>query len=143
MNSKARSSLETCSGSPVLELETIGYEYDDLGTVTVVIKHDYYSSDNNHGRILLNSFLNALKDNHGKKYRLIIMDTGVRLLAKSSSGHGLLEVLIRSASECLVCSDSCFACGIDIDDSLSGLLTVSADEIALEIINAANVLYIE
>ena len=66
MNNKQKNSLEFTE--PVIEqysdnvvLEVMQQKIsDDVAAKYVLIKHDYYSSDSDHGRDLLRSFFNVL-----------------------------------------------------------------------------------
>ncbi len=86
---------------------------EDAGrSETVLIKHDYYSSDSDHGRSLLRAMLNALEGNAGI-IGILIVDSGVKLL----SGDNDCSSLIRSLADQLelaplVCSESLREYGI-------------------------------
>ena len=64
MNNQEKSKLDIVSGdsvvieqSPVIEVEPEKLEIFQNSGLTVLIKHDYYSSDSAHGRELLGAFL--------------------------------------------------------------------------------------
>lgn len=70
--------------------------------LSVLIKHDYYSADNENGRELLRSFLDGLSIASDRIYLLIITDSAVRLLETSEK----LISLVESVNTAFICSDS-------------------------------------
>jgi len=62
----------------------------------VLVKHDYYSSDNEHGRIILDSLLDGLKNDSSKISSLIIIDSAVKLLSETEISYLLLQALTLS-----------------------------------------------
>jgi len=70
--------------------------------LNVLIKHDYYSSDSDNGRRLLNSLLDGLIMAGDRLFQLIITDCAVKLLEESDK----LNELIQLANTTLICSDS-------------------------------------
>ncbi len=85
-----------------LELMT-DYTVDDTKkTISVLIKHDYYSSDNDNGRSILEKILNGLLLTSDSINRLIITDTAVKLLESSE----ILNSLLSAVRISLICKDS-------------------------------------
>ena len=76
---------------------------EDDSQITVLIKHDYYSSDNEHGRTLLDSFLKTFKTEQFSLGSVILIDSGVKL-----AGSGLLSDVIEScsANTVYICTES-------------------------------------
>ena len=70
--------------------------------LSILIKHDYYSSDNENGKAMLDSFLEGLKLASDRIFLLIIVDSAVKLLESSDK----LITLIDSSNTTLICSDS-------------------------------------
>ena len=93
-----------------LEVEpSFALDESDQG-IHILIKHDYYSSDNDNGRMLLDKFLQSLLLISDRISCLILVDTAVRLI---NSSDGLNE-LISAVTLTLVCSDSAGYYGIDL-----------------------------
>ena len=53
---------------------------ESANSLTVLIKHDYYSSDNDNGRALLDSFLDGLTLSADRIHMIIMTDSAVRLI---------------------------------------------------------------
>jgi len=107
------------------------YELDqDSGSsrLTVLIKHDYYSSDNEHGRTLLRSFLSSLISGDFIIDTIILIDSGVRLADKANDLNNDLIKFINTtgAGSVYICTESKEYYGVipDIDhiDSASSEL---------------------
>lgn len=78
-------------------------EIEDKSTfINVLIKHDYYSTDNDNGRLLLDSFLDGLILISDKISNIIVVDSAVKLLDTSDK----LNTLITLADNTFICSDS-------------------------------------
>ncbi|MBR6879850.1 MAG: hypothetical protein IKN14_02060 [Clostridiales bacterium] len=108
---------------------------------TVIIKHDYYSSDSDHGRDLLHSFIRALSQT--KISALILIDSGVRLL--SSDDEDTVFFLRRSCEYRIVtaCSSSISEYGIDLTDDYKDIFLLDNDEIAETILSSRDAVIIE
>ena len=59
MNSKNLNNTVTATE---FELDTSIIESIEKGYITVLFKHDYYSSDSDHGRSLLKGFMKVIKE---------------------------------------------------------------------------------
>ncbi len=108
---------------------------------TVIIKHDYYSSDSDHGRDLLHSFIRALSQT--KISALILIDSGVRLL--SSDDEDTVFFLRRACEYRIVtaCSSSISEYGIDLTDDYKDIFLLDNDEIAETILSSRDAVIIE
>lgn len=126
-------------------LETSLELYPDLildgedGSATVIIKHDYYSSDNDHGRELLLSFINSMLDDSGKMYRFIFVDSSVKLFSTEIGFSLKMTQMSSRGSAVLICSESLDYYAIDKDD-LDFAEIVSKETIALEILNSSHII---
>ncbi len=107
------------------------------GSVTVLIKHDYYSSDTTHGRDLLLSILNVMFDETNRMYRFIFVDSSVKLFLSDDTLVHKLSTISSQGNSVLICSDSLEYFCID-SDSLGFAEIVSRDIIAFEIVNSNN-----
>ena len=99
MNNWEKSSLEL---TPAPEMTII----DENGTITVLIKHDYYSSDSDHGRELLRSFLINLCESSFKSIIVYLVDEGTQLLDDSNILYNDFNRLIDRADMIIVDKDS-------------------------------------
>ena len=91
MNNWEKSNLELTPAPEMTMLE-------EGGTVTVLIKHDYYSSDSDHGRILLGSFLDSLAERGSDLAKVILIDSAVNLLNDVSFAQKIEKLF--SLSKC-------------------------------------------
>ena len=106
------------------EYEPSAIELGNEGKITVLIKHDYYSSDSAHGRSLLHACLASLLRNNHAIRTLILVDSGVKLLDKSNEESELIEKLAEISSESYYCTASAeeyLAGDFDIISNLSGI----------------------
>ena len=134
MNNREKNSLEL---TPAPEMTLI----DEGGNLTVLIKHDYYSSDTEQGRLLLGSFIDALADCGDTLLKVILVDSSVTLLFDPYFSSRI-EKLFSIARYSYVCEESLSA--YDIDYSTHGnILVCSASDIALQIIQAGHLLILE
>ena len=98
---------------------------ESANSLTVLIKHDYYSSDNDNGRALLDSFLEGLTLSADRIHLIILTDSAVRLLETS----GKLQSLIPLVNKTFVCAGSAAFYGISVPDFGDKLSSVSMGEI--------------
>ena len=109
---------------------------DDTGSnMTVIIKHNYYSSDNDHGRDLLSSFLDVIIDEYKKISRIILIDSGVLLFDDNDKLYRYSQKFIELGIQLILCRESLSFYNVETDRS-TGLLILSSHEIALEIMNS-------
>ncbi len=83
--------------------------------LSVLIRHDYYSTDNENGRALLDSMLDGLIMASDRVYLLIITDSAVKLLDSSAK---LLNLMAQS-NLTLICGDSAEFYGVNIPEDLN------------------------
>lgn len=94
-------------------LDTIDIEDSDKG-LTLLIKHDYYSSDTNHGKELLTNLLEVLSQESIKIQTVYFIDSGVKLLSEISISNLLFPILDK-ASSTIICADSLDEFSIELD----------------------------
>ncbi len=97
--------FETFSDNTVLD-ELQEKIVEDNSVKYVLIKHDYYSSDSDHGRELLRSFLINLCDSSFKSIIVYLVDEGTQLLDESNPLYNDFKRLIERADMVIVDKDS-------------------------------------
>ncbi len=107
---------------------------DSNGNLTIVINHDYYSSDSDHGRALLGAFLDVLADEFSKVSRIFLIDTGVKLLDPSNQLYSSFKVLNDMEFSIVCCRESIDNYNIDFEKKNNTEL-ISMHEIALELMS--------
>ena len=134
MNNREKNSLEL---TPAPEMTLI----DESGDLSVLIKHDYYSSDTEHGRLLLGSFIDALTDCGDTLLKVILIDSAVTLLNDPyfSSRIGKLFSISRYS---YICEESLSAYDIDYSTH-DNILVCSASDISMQIIQAGHLITLE
>lgn len=139
---KNKENLINNSSTTLLEMNDTELDlYPDLlldnsdGSLTVVIHHDYYSSDSDHGRILLRSFMEVLKDEFSKISKIFILDSGVCLLDKDNELNDIFQELCKLDFDIVVCKESIENFKIDTASYL-GIRFLSMHEISLELLSA-------
>ena len=78
MNNNPRNDLDF-SDNTLLEVMPAKID-EDIATKYVLIKHDYYSTDSDHGRELLAGFITNLADSSFNSIVVYLIDKGVKLL---------------------------------------------------------------
>ena len=108
---------------------------DSNGNLTILIKHDYYSSDSDHGRELLGAFLDVLVDEFSKVSRIFLIDSGVKLLDPSNPLYNAFKTLLDMEFCIASCRESLDAYKIEFEKSDRKDI-LSMHEIALELMSA-------
>lgn len=98
---------------------------ESANSITVLIKHDYYSSDNDNGRAMLESFFDGLTLSADRIHLIIITDSAVKLLESSQK----LQSLIPLVNKSFVCADSVSFYGVSTPDLGDKLTLVPMTEI--------------
>ena len=129
------------SDSTVLEILP-QKEENESSAKTVLIKHDYYSSDSDHGRDLLRALLRALYKSQINKLVIYLIDSGTLLLDKENALFKTFQPLIAKSEMVIVADESLLFYGIDADID-SNILTQPLDSIAYDIINLPDILILE
>ena len=105
MNSKTKNSLDYSKAqleqySEDSFLEVMPERTDENNTsIFVLIKHDYFSSDSDHGRKLLAVYLNRLCTSSFNSITVYLTDKGVLLLDKDNRTIGCLVFVLQTISD--------------------------------------------
>ena len=137
----SKKTVKAKSDSTVLEILP-QKEENDSSAKTVLIKHDYYSSDSDHGRDLLRALLRALYKSQINKLVIYLIDSGTLLLDKENALFKTFQPLIAKSEMVIVADESLLFYGIDADIDLN-ILTQPLDSIAYDIINLPDILILE
>ena len=148
MYNKPKSSLEY--SEPVIEqysdnvvLEVMPQKNDDdTSSKYVLIKHDYYSSDSDHGRDMLKTVLNVLAHSELKSLIIYLVDKGTLLLDNNNPLFDIFQTLI-SKSEIVIADDESItkyqiSCDLDSKISIQAFSSIAEDIVFLQ-----NVLILE
>ena len=134
MNNWEKSNLEL---TPAPEITML----DENGNLSILIKHDYYSSDNDHGRMLLASFLDTLAGSGDSINKIILVDSAVRILEDEFSCAKLVK-LFSLSKYTYICDDSLAYFDIEYN-SHDNVIVCSASDISLELLQAGNLIILE
>ena len=127
MYNKQKNSLEY--SEPVIEqysdnvvLEVMPQKTDgETSSKYVLIKHDYYSSDSDHGREMLKSIFNALAHSEFNSLIIYLVDKGTLLLDNNNPLFDIFQKLI-SKSEIVIADDESitkYQISCDLDSKIS------------------------
>ena len=106
----------------------------------VLIKHNYYSTDNDNGRAMLDCFLDSLTLASERVYLLLITDSAVKLLESSDK----IKSLMNAVNMTLIDNDSASYYDVAIESYLSdNVHAVPTSEITDQIIESRPGLIIE
>lgn len=142
MYNKQKNSLEY--SEPVIEqysdnvvLEVMPQKTDDeTSSKYVLIKHDYYSSDSDHGREMLKSIFNALAHSEFKSLIIYLVDKGTLLLDNNNPLFDIFQKLI-SKSEIVIADDESItkyqiSCDLDSKISIQAFCSIAEDIVFLQ-----------
>lgn len=142
MYNKQKNSLEY--SEPVIEqysdnvvLEVMPQKTDDeTSSKYVLIKHDYYSSDSDHGREMLKSIFNALAHSEFKSLIIYLVDKGTLLLDNNNPLFDIFQMLI-SKSEIVIADDESItkyqiSCDLDSKISIQAFCSIAEDIVFLQ-----------
>jgi len=101
----SNSQLEQFSDDALLEVLPEKTEEDNL-TKYVLIKHDYYSTDSDHGREILSGFLTTLADSSYSSIVIYLIDSGVKLLDKDNPLYSKMKHLIEMSKTVIATDES-------------------------------------
>ena len=79
---------------------------DNQSGISIVFKHDYYSSDNDHGRFLLKKLVDGVLTGCVQIESVFFVDTGVKLLDVNNPSHSLIMTLLDVCQTSNACSES-------------------------------------
>ena len=134
MNSWEKSNLEL---TPAPDMTIL----DESSSLSVLIKHDYYSSDNDHGRMLLDTFLDTLIESGDQISKVILIDSAVRLLVDDSFSAKLIRLFTLSQYS-YVCDDSLAYFDIEYA-SHDNIIVCSASDISMELMQTERLITLE
>ncbi len=137
MYNKPKNSLEY--SEPVIEqysdnvvLEVMQQKTDeDTSSKYVLIKHDFYSSDSDHGRDMLKTIFNVLANSEFKNLIIYLVDKGTLLLDNSNPLSGSFQPLI-SKSEMIIVDDESLtkyqvSCDLDSKITIQSFSSIAED----------------
>ena len=142
MNSNPKNNLDF--SKPQLEqfsddalLEVLPAKTDEgSSTKYVLIKHDYYSTDSEHGREILSGFLTSLISSPYNSIVIYLLDKGVKLLDESNPLYNKMLRVIEKSDTVIAAEESINEYGIilpeDTKIALESILSVTADITYLE-----------
>ena len=133
--------IEEISDNAVLEVMQ-QKEDDDSSSKYILIKHDYYSSDSDHGRELLKAFFKAINNSRFNNLIIYLVDKGTLLLDKSNHLYESFCDLNARAEMIIADKESLDFYGVEPDPD-SGIVRQSADSIAEEILLLPGILILE
>ena len=148
MYNKPKDSLEF--SEPVIEqysdnvvLEVMQQKTDeDTSSKYVLIKHDFYSSDSDHGRDMLKTIFNVLAHSDFKNLIIYLVDKGTMLLDNSNPLSESFQTLI-SKSEMIIVDDESLT-KYQVSCELDSKITVqSFSSIAEDILSLSGILILE
>ena len=97
--------LDQFSNSTLLDVMP---EKIDEGVATkfVLIKHDYYSTDSDHGRDILSGFLTSLTDSSYSSIVIYLIDKGVKLLDEENPLYDKMLRLLEKSETVIAAEES-------------------------------------
>lgn len=148
MNSNPKNSLDVVESTLIEKADSTVIEVlpkeikKDPSSKTVLIKHDYYSSDSDHGRELLSHFLSALRKSSYDNLIVYLVDSGTMLLDKSNPLYEQTRFLSEKAEMIIAAAESMEFYGVNDSDN-SKVVTQSMDLISEDIICLSDLLILE
>lgn len=139
MNSKKQNNTATATE---FELDTSIIEGIEKGYITVLFKHDYYSSDSDHGRSLLKGFIKVIRESLPKINRIILIDSGVKLLSEENPFYEDMVYFANNVPSFLVCFESMTEYNIKTT-ALPMISYVSSYDSAIEIFDQVRLITIQ
>lgn len=133
--------LEQYSDNTILEVMHEKTD-DEIGSRYVLIKHDYYSSDSDHGRELLSAFLSALCNSSYTSIVVYLIDTGTLLLDDSNPLYEEFLRLSGKAEMVIAPKESLDQYGIILSSDIK-VETLPAGAISEDLICIPNLLILE
>ena len=150
MNNREKSSLDIVStepvvleATPVIEVEPEQLEILHGSSLSILIKHDYYASDSEHGRELLGAFFTALHARKADIARVFVVDSGVRLLSENHSLYNEFKELYSDIPVVTVCLESLEEYGLALADLPANFETLDSAGFASAVIGATGLIILE
>ena len=148
MNSNPRNSLDYQGAqleqlSDVSLLEVMQEKTDEeTSTKYVLIKHDFYSSDSDHGRELLSGFLDGLSESSFSSVVVYLIDKGTKLLDETNPLHDSMLRLIEKSEMIIAATESISYYEVSYSSN-SKIIEQSSVSIAEDITYLPNLLILE
>ncbi|MBR4431311.1 MAG: hypothetical protein IKS75_08455 [Clostridiales bacterium] len=115
---------------------------DNNSSKYVLIKHDYYSSDSDHGRDMLSVFLEGLSEASFNTITVYLVDKGTLLLDRSNPLYDKMQLLLGKAEMIIADNESIIAYGIDAESNPK-IVIHSMRSIAEDLIYLPGILVLE
>lgn len=148
MNNSQKNSLDVVestliekANSTVIEVLT-EEKKKNTSSKTVLIKHDYYSSDSDHGRELLSLFLSSLRKSSFSNLIVYLVDSGTLLLDKSNPLYEQMKLLSEKTEMIIAASESMAFYGVNESDN-SKVVVQTMEIIAEDIICLSDLMIFE
>ncbi len=110
----------------------------------LLIKRDYYSSDNEHGRDLLLSYLEALEDSDIEIDTIYLVDSAVRLCSEDSPlFRPFLNFVSHDESGLICCSSSVETYSIRLSESFKNIICLPAYDLFAEVLQDPELIIID
>ena len=126
----SKAQLDDFSENTILEVMPLKTE-ETASSKYVLIKHDYYSSDSDHGRDMLTCILSSLAESSFNPLIICLVDKGVLLLDDTNPLNKQMQMLVDKAEMVIVDEDSTFLYGIQTFEnakvSLQSFKSISED----------------
>lgn len=148
MNNSPRNSLDYTNSqleqfSDDALLEVLPEKTDeDNSTKYVLIKHDYYSTDSEHGREILSGFLTSLINSSYNSLVIYLIDKGVKLLDESDPLNNKMNRLIEKSESVIASEDSIILYNVNLSNA-SKIVQESLTSITSDIVYLDHLLILE
>ena len=137
----SKSQLEQFSDDALLEVLPEKTD-EDNSTKYVLIKHDYYSTDSEHGREILSGFLTSLINSSYNSIVIYLIDKGVKLLDESDPLYNKMNRLIEKSESVIAAEDSIILYNVNLSNG-SKIVQESLTSITSDIVYLDHLLILE
>ena len=137
----SNSQLEQFSDDALLEVLPEKTD-EDNSTKYVLIKHDYYSTDSEHGREILSGFLTSLINSSYNSIVIYLIDKGVKLLDESDPLNSKMNRLIEKSESVIAAEDSIILYNVNLSNE-SKIVQESLTSITSDIVYLDHLLILE
>lgn len=137
----SNSQLEQFSDDALLEVLPEKTD-EDNSTKYVLIKHDYYSTDSEHGREILSGFLTSLINSSYNSLVIYLIDKGVKLLDESDPLNNKMNRLIEKSESVIASEDSIILYNVNLSNA-SKIVQESLTSITSDIVYLDHLLILE
>lgn len=137
----SKTQLEQFSDDALLEVLPEKTD-EDNSTKYVLIKHDYYSTDSEHGREILSGFLTSLINSSYNSIVIYLIDKGVKLLDESDPLYNKMNRLIEKSESVIASEDSIILYNVNLSNE-SKIVQESLTSITSDIVYLDHLLILE